>query len=141
MEKAELKAILWQARRLQFSKRSMLDKMAELEYMIQKCTATYGGVVVSGGDNGSRIEQGVARLLDYRAKCAEAFGEYAERQEEARRLIGLVEDAIARRVLECRYLFGMNWYQTADEVHYSRTYVTRLHGMGIMQILQAVNSR
>lgn len=140
MERTELKEILWRSRRLQFSKRSMMDKMQELELMAQKCTASYGGVVVSGGDQGSRLEAGIVRILEYQDKCKQAFERYSAEQNEARELINRVGDPIVRRVLECRYLFGMNWYQIADDVQYTRQHVARLHGMGVMQILKAVNA-
>lgn len=72
--------------------------------------------------------RGIAlRMAEAERELDERIDELLDLKAAIRRAIDGVEDDRCRLILELRYLSGKPWQAIADQLHYDRTMVWRLH--------------
>lgn len=80
----------------------------------------------------SKIEDLVAKIVERTEKLERKQLKLVEAEEEAERLLDLVEDeqSIVRSVLRMRYLYGCTLEQVGEQLHYSYSGIKKIEWKG-----------
>ena len=128
------KEYLGQAYRLDQQINSKLEQAEMLRSLTQKVTATYGGEVVSHTRRVTSHEDIIVRLIEAEEDLNRAVDQLIDLKAEISRLIGQVQNASYRMILEKRYLCYKSWDQIADDMQYTRRWLLTKHERALAEI-------
>ena len=74
------------------------------------------------------------KLIDLEKRMNARLREMCRVKQSVMDAIDRVEPVRARELLECYYLYGMTWAQTAEALHCNERHVYRLHGRALRLI-------
>lgn len=123
----EIRERLERCRTLRRETQEMRERLEELREDMVRCTA----VPMTGMPGGGRREND--RIGAALARAEELAGRLACRIAETEAALQRAEDmldglpAVQRRIMQLRYIQGMDWIDVAEEEHYSERHCRRLH--------------
>ena len=80
------------------------------------------------------LSDAMASIEEATKRCSRICNNSLSIMGEVQTVIDSVDDIDQRRVLQYRYVRGMQWAVIADVMGYSRQWVTVLHGRGLERI-------
>lgn len=109
-----------------------LEQYAQLRAIAQKTTATVDGM--PHGGNGEHIDATYSKLLDLEDAIICDVANLVLLKAETAEAIKKVPDVRGRLVLEYRYLNYYDFDTIAAKMHYTRKWVTALHGRALQMV-------
>lgn len=116
------------------------ERLAEKRSMAVKVTPAYS-LAPGGGGDGKTMENAIIHIVEQEEKIKVNLAKLAEQENEVKNLIELLPDAPVKIVMCRRYLNYEKWEHIADVMNYSYQHIHRLHGQGLMMLLNRVNSK
>ena len=101
------------------------EELEECRARAESVTAFYS-LVPGGAGDGRRMERHALKLAELGAEYARRLDELAAQRLEVGRIIDAVPDALTRAALRLRFLNGLTWKQTAEEVELTETWTLKL---------------
>lgn len=83
---------------------------------------------------GSAQERAATALFELREKYYAEVERLHRTAEQIEMTIELLDDPLQRRILRMRYIKGRSWIAIARKVHYSESYVWKVHGYALKNI-------
>ena len=99
-----------------------------------KASAVLSGMPHSPSRNIYRMEEAIVRMVDLENEIAEHVECLVSLKRDIARAINSVESETHRILLELRYLCFKDWEQIAEDMHYERRYVLKLHGQALKRV-------
>lgn len=140
MTKDELKRRLKSAWYLHNKYRAEIERLAEKRSMAAKVTPSYS-LAPGGGGEGKAMENSIVRIVEQEQKIKHGLAQLAQKEAEVEALIELLPDSPMKIIMRRRYLNFQKWEQIERATSYSYQHVHRLHGQGLMMLLNRVNGR
>lgn len=125
------KQYLSRARTLDGEINSKLEQIARLKAQLTRCTQAFSGTPGGGPHDWTDT---VARIVGLEAEINADINRLIDLKQEIKAAIEAVDNPTYRQLLELRYLCGMSWQRIADEMHYDRKSVWRIHGRALNAI-------
>ncbi len=126
------KEYLSRARTLDSEINCKLEQIAQLEAQMTRCAQVLSDMPGGGPRDWTDI---VAKALDLKQQLDGDIDRLIDVKREIRAAIAAVENPTYRQLLEMRYLCGWSWQRVADEMHYSREAVCRIHKKALYDII------
>ena len=101
------------------------EQLEECRARAESMTASYS-LTPGGGGDGRSMENCVLKLAVLGDEYARRLDELAVQRLEVGRIIDAVPDALTRAALRLRFLNGLTWKQTAEEVELTETWTLKL---------------
>lgn len=76
----------------------------------------------------------IVEFLDLAKHCAELGDEAEKAKNEIQEVISAIDNLSYRRVLEKKYIDNLNYQQIANELHYSKRQILRIHGKALKHV-------
>lgn len=86
------------------------------------------------GGSGATPDEMWLRIVDESRELDAARAQLRLREEEAEKIIAMLNDAKYERVLRRRYLLGHAWPKIAREMHYTIDGIFTLHGRALQRL-------
>lgn len=99
--------------------------------MATRATSSTEAARVSGSSSRSRVEEAVVRICDLEMDAKEDMEQLRKYRRDVMAVIGRIQDARYRDVLEMHYVTGWSLQRIADEMHYQVRWVQILHGQAL----------
>lgn len=103
------------------------EELEECRARAESMTASYS-LAPGGSSDGRRMERHALKLAALGDEYARQLDELAAQRLEVGRIIDAVPDALTRAALRLRFLNGLTWKQTAEEVELTETWTLKLWG-------------
>lgn len=108
--------------------------------MAMRATGRADAIRLGGTSQNSKVETYVLELIDVHADLQKEISELMRLSREMEKRIGVLESDSQRAVLQLRYLCAYDWQDIADRLHFSLSWVHRLHREGIEKLAQGERS-
>ena len=133
-----IKAELERVKRLNDELYELLEKKENLYSIVTKVTPSYKSECVQESDTGSnKIESYVIALEECECKIDLKLQELEITRHEVLDYIEQVDNAIARRLLKLRYVYGYRWEKVAESIGYSLDHTKGyLHAIALKNLTQ-----
>lgn len=133
MTNAEKKAWLWRYRQALDNERRLRNAIRAARSRAEATTRALrpapGG---SGGQD--KVAAGVELLDSYQRKLADQLAESERLRAEIEQAIDALPSADLRLVMRARYIDGRAWWQIANQMDVSDSWVKKLHGKALNAI-------
>lgn len=114
---------------------ALREEIEESFVRATSCSVRLKPVTVSGSAASyDRIADDVLKGVDARARLEAEERKLSKKLAEILALIALVTDEQQKTVLTLRYVRGKPWGKIAEEIHYTKQHVLRLHGLALVEI-------
>lgn len=120
---------LWQVRRAKARVRRREEEIAELECILEGCTAKADGLPKAQG--GDKLAEQVGRLVSLKECLAAEIATFLDERERALARIKGIKSESMQDVLVYRYIVGMDWVSVAKVMHYDKHHVYKIHGWAL----------
>ena len=111
----------------------MLEEQYRWKCLAMKVTQNFSPTP-GGGESGSPIERPMDKVLEIDEEINREIDELQTVRQEIRAALNQLEDESLKLLMEYRYIDGLTWERIAEKMHYSRQWVTSLHGRALAQI-------
>ena len=101
------------------------EELEECRARAESMTAFYS-LAPGGSGDGRRMEHHALKLAELGDEYARQLDELAAQRLEVGQIIDAVPDALTRAALRLRFLDGLTWKQTAEEVELTETWTLKL---------------
>lgn len=125
-------------RRIEPRIQARLEERERYWELATRMTPAYEGMP-SGGDNGSKVENGAIMMLSIIADLDREIASLKYYRKLARRIISMTGDQRYADVLTYRYFNGYKWEKIMEAMHYENTQVWRIHGFALSAARRAVD--
>lgn len=115
------------------------SEVEEIRSEAESLSAWTDGDRVQSSMQPDKLGAVVARLVDKENETLDVINEYINRMNEIDRMLDQIEDPKLALILELKYKRGYIWDQVADEMHYNRRWVQRLHGRALDEMCKLLN--
>lgn len=113
---------------------ALIERQRRYRELAERRTAVYRDTPGGGRRCSSSVEEYVVKIIDLEREIDRRIDEYVDLTREIEADIDRVSDDRYRDILRYRYLNGWNWEKIAQEMHYDRRQITRLHGLALLEI-------
>ena len=103
------------------------EQLEECRARAESMTASYS-LTPGGGGDGRSMENCVLKLAALGDEYARRLDELAAQRLQVGRIIDAVPDALTRAALRLRFLDGLTWKQTAEELELTDAWTFKLWG-------------
>lgn len=103
----------------------IFDRVDALRDNLERITAQYGDEP-HGGGSGDRMSGMVAQIVDLLNNLCENLIEIEKKRYEAEQAIKALP-AQQETVMYLRYIDGLSWGEIAEETHYNRQHLMKIH--------------
>lgn len=108
-------------------------RLQDLKDQAYKISPVYSPVP-KGGNNGSRIEEAVTRIVDMENQLINDRLDLLQKEAQISIMVNLIDDRTRRCILADAGLLGKKDYELADEYGYSERHIRRLLKRCYMEI-------
>ena len=115
------------------------SEVEEIRSEAESLSAWTDGDRVQSSMQPDKLGAVVARLVDKENETLDVINEYINRMNEIDSMLDQIEDPKLALILELKYKRGYIWDQVADEMHYNRRWVQRLHGRALDEMCKLLN--
>ena len=140
MTKDELKRKLKSAWYIHSKHLAEIERLAEKRSIAAKVTPAYS-LTPGGGSDGKAMENAIVRIVEQEQKISAVLARLTQQEAEVEALIELLPDSPTKLVMRRRYLNYQKWERIAEAMSYSYQHVHKLHGQGLMMLLNRVNNK
>lgn len=140
MTKDELKRKLKSAWYIHSKYLAEIERLAEKRSIAAKVTPAYS-LAPCGGSDGKAMENAIVRIVEQKQKISAVLTKLTQQEAEVEALIELLPDSPTKLVMRRRYLNYQKWERIAEAMSYSYQHVHKLHGQGLMMLLNRVNGK
>lgn len=140
MTKDELKRKLKSAWYLHSKHLAEIERLEEKRSIAAKVTPAYS-LAPGGSSDGKAMENAIVRILEQEQRINQSLAKLAQQEAEVEALIELLPNSPVKIVLRRRYLNYQKWERIAEAMSYSYQHVHKLHGQGLMMLLNRVNGK
>lgn len=140
MTKDELKRKLKSAWYIHSKHLAEIERLAEKRSIAAKVTPAYS-LAPGGGSDGKAMENAIVRIVEQEQKISAVLARLTQQEAEVEALIELLPDSPTKLVMRRRYLNYQKWERIAEAMSYSYQHVHKLHGQGLMMLLNRVNNK
>ena len=113
---------------------ALIERQQRYRELAERRTAIYRDIPGGGRRCSSSVEEYVVKIIDLEREIDRRIDEYVDLTREIEAVIDSVGDDRYRDILRYRYLNGWSWEKIAQEMHYDRRQITRLHGLALLEI-------
>ena len=113
---------------------ALIERQRRYRELAERRTAVYRDTPGGGRRCSSSVEEYVVKIIDLEREIDRRIGEYVDLTREIEAAIDRVSDDRYRDILRYRYLNDWSWEKIAQEMHYDRRQITRLHGLALLEI-------
>lgn len=131
---ANAKAYLSRALEADSRLEALIERGMHYRDMALRTTSFMEGGVSGGRRANSRVEDGVAALLDLSELLEQEAGRYAALVSEIEAVIAKVPQERYQTLLRWRYLSGWHWERIAEALHHELRWVYELHGRALQEV-------
>lgn len=104
--------------------------------MAMRATGRADAVRLGGTSHNSKVETYVLELIDVHADLQKEISQLMRLSREMEKQIGVLESDSQRAVLQLRYLCAYDWQEIAQRLHFSLSWVHRLHREAIDKLAE-----
>lgn len=140
MTKDELKRKLKSAWYVHSKHLAEIERLAEKRSIAAKVTPAYS-LAPGGSSDGKAMENAIVRIVEQEQKISAVLAKLTQQEAEVEALIELLPDSPTKLVMRRRYLNYQKWERIAEAMSYSYQHVHKLHGQGLMMLLNRVNGK
>ncbi len=140
MTKDELKRKLKSAWYIHSKHLAEIERLAEKRSIAAKVTPAYS-LAPGGSSDGKAMENAIVRIVEQEQKISAVLARLTQQEAEVEALIELLPDSPTKLVMRRRYLNYQKWERIAEAMSYSYQHVHKLHGQGLMMLLNRVNNK
>ncbi len=140
MTKDELKRKLKSAWYLHSKYLAEVERLAEKRSIAAKVTPAYS-LTPGGSGSGKTMENAIVRIVEQEQRINNSLAKLTQQEAEVEALVELLPDGPMKIVLRRRYLNYQKWEAIEKAMSYSYQHVHRLHGQGLIMLLNRVNGR
>lgn len=140
MTKDELKRKLKSAWYIHSKHLAELERLAEKRSIAAKVTPAYS-LAPGGSSDGKAMENAIVRIVEQEQKISTVLARLTQQEAEVEALIELLPDSPTKIVMRRRYLNYQKWERIAEAMSYSYQHIHKLHGQGLMMLLNRVNNK
>lgn len=134
MTNQEKKRYLMKYKRLSLEIDREIDELAHWEAVATKVTPTYSDLP-KGTSTEDRLQTTAEKIIELSAQISRDIARLVNIRETIEDAIRNVQNENHRVLLQYRYIDGLTWEQIADQMHYDRSHVCRLHGKALEEIV------
>lgn len=110
-----------------------LEELERLKQMLTRVSPVLDREVGTGGGYNDKIASGVAKIVDMQESINRNVDAYAERKDEAMRLLQKMHHPEYVKVLHKRYFLRKTWEEIAAEMQYSYRGACYVHGRALQE--------
>lgn len=125
------KEYLGQAYKLNLKIENKLEQLAHLKALSERITTSFSSQKVSASKNKSPMESAIVKLVMLENRINDLIDKYIDTKEQIANNIDRLENHDHRMVLEARYLCFNGWDEIAGKLHYTESYVHKLHNKAL----------
>lgn len=140
MTKDELKRKLKSAWYIHSKHLAEIERLAEKRSIAAKVTPAYS-LAPGGSIDGKAMENAIVRIVEQEQKISAVLARLTQQEAEVEALIELLPDSPTKIVMRRRYLNYQKWERIAEAMSYSYQHIHKLHGQGLMMLLNRVNNK
>ena len=115
-------------------------EIASLYDLIQSVTVPVKEVNVQSNGEQDKLGSGVSRIVDLQNEINADIDRYIDRKLEAIRLINRLENDDYINILVRRYVNYEEWQTIADNLHYTRQWIDKLHGRALLEFQKLIEN-
>lgn len=134
------KAYLQEIKRLDKKIENKQMEIASLYDLIQSVTVPVKEVNVQSNGEQDKLGSGVSRIVDLQNEINADIDRYIDRKLEAIRLINRLENDDYINILVRRYVNYEEWQTIADNLHYTRQWIDKLHGRALLEFQKLIEN-
>lgn len=127
-----------QLNQIRFAKQrifSLEQKILHYKEMAQKTTSVIDAQKVQSPFSNA-IEENVCNFVDLAKLAQQEMDDYLKLCKEAEDAISGLNDARQKSIMELRYVCSKNWEEIADQLDLDVSWVHRIHGKALKNILE-----
>lgn len=113
---------------------ALIERQRRYRELAERRTAVYRDTPGGGRRCSSSVEECAVKIIDLEREIDRRIDEYVDLTREIETAIDKVGDDRYRDILRYRYINGWSWERIAQEMHYDRRQITRLHGLALLEI-------
>lgn len=113
---------------------ALIERQRRYRELAERRTAVYRDTPGGGRRCSSSVEEYAVKIIDLEREIDRRIDEYVDLTREIETAIDKVGDDRYRDILRYRYINGWRWEKIAQEMHYDRRQITRLHGLALLEI-------
>ena len=106
--------------------KGLQNELEELLTISTGITQKLKPVMVQGGSNSNKIENGAIKMAELEDKIEQEIERAISRREDVERVISQIRDTRRREIVEMRYIHGMSVSRIAHEIEKEDTNVYKM---------------
>lgn len=112
---------------------SKIQEMAQMNALATRVTSVYSDVPPGGTRNVHKMEDTIAKILDYEKMINREIDRLVDLRQEIHSVIDAVGNPEYRTLLDMRYLKFSTWEQIAVELGYHIRYIHKIHNRALLE--------
>lgn len=121
--------------------KSKKSQIASLESVATNCTSVITGMPHSGSSSVSPMADAVCKIVDIKTDLRDEITRLLNYKISVIEIINAVDNPEYRLVLEKRYLCNQQWEEIANDLHYSVSWVLKLHSKALKAVEKIMNKK
>ncbi len=117
-----------------------LERLAEKRSIAAKVTPACS-LAPGGSSDGKVMENAIVRIVEQEQKISAVLARLTQQEAEVEALIEILPDSHTKLIMRRRYLNYQKWERIAEAMSYSYQHIHKLHGQGLMMLLNRVNNK
>ncbi len=134
------KEYLSQAREIEQRIKRAEEELSEMREALHGRSVSYESDGSQRNPQGNSVERAIIRVVEYEERINAEIERLVAKRLEIEQTINAVPDRVQREVLSRRYLGYQEWDTIAEEMHYCKQWVHKLHGKALLKIKEAIAS-